>query len=217
MGWAMSDAVPVYDPTDLSYNGTRMSIENLSNVKPVQVFWGEMSACEHFVQIYEDDSAFMDTLLGFIRGGLLAGDAAVVIATAPHLKLLEERLKSSPMDMDLFRAEDQYIALDAEKTLAKFMVNGWPDDNLFYTTINKILLRAKGASGRKVRAFGEMVALLWAQGHHGATVQLEHQWHDLCRTESFSLFCAYPRAGFKQNATESIAQVCAAHSRVMPA
>jgi hypothetical protein len=28
--------------------------------------------------------------------------------------------------------------------------------------------------GRKVRAFGEMVALMWARGECGATVMLEH-------------------------------------------
>ncbi|MES2933696.1 MAG: MEDS domain-containing protein, partial [Pseudomonadota bacterium] len=131
-----------------------MPIENDPLLTPIEVFWGEISACEHFVQIYEDDNVFMDTLEGFIRGGLLAGDAAIIIATASHLQLIEDRLEASAVDMDLFRAQDQYIALDAEKTLAEFMVNGWPDVNLFHATVNKILARARGKKGRKVRAFG---------------------------------------------------------------
>jgi hypothetical protein len=60
-----------------------------------------------------------------------------------------------------------------------------------------------------------MVALLWAQGHSGATVRLEHLWHSLCQEEAFALFCAYPRTGFTQDATESIKEICETHSRVL--
>ena len=55
-------------------------------------FWAEMSACEHFVQIYEADGAFMDTLAGFISGGLTTDQAAVVIATRGHRQELDIRL-----------------------------------------------------------------------------------------------------------------------------
>ena len=68
----------------------------------------------------------------------------------------------------------------------------------------------------RVRAFGEMVAILWKRGHAGATVRLEHLWHEFCQTKAFCLFCAYPRAYFMQSAEESIAEICLAHSRVVP-
>ncbi len=194
-----------------------MIIEKISNTRPVQVFWAELSACEHMVQIYEDDLVFMATLEGFVLAGLHDGEAVIVIATHVHLELLELRLRAAGIDLDALRGNDKYIALDAEKTLAKFMLNGWPDDNLFHTTISRILVRARGGDGRRVRAFGEMVALLWIQGHHAATMQLERQWHDLCRTESFPLFCAYPKAGFTQDASASMAQLCAVHSRAIAA
>jgi hypothetical protein len=66
-----------------------------------------------------------------------------------------------------------------------------------------------------VRAFGEMVAILWQQGHNGATVQLENLWNQLHGKNDFSLFCAYPKIGFTQNAAESIQKICACHSRVI--
>ena len=56
------------------------------------VSWGEMAPCEHLVQIYEDDDAFLDTLEGFVADGFGAGEAVVVIATALHLSLLHRRL-----------------------------------------------------------------------------------------------------------------------------
>jgi hypothetical protein len=180
----------------------------------VEVFWGEMSACEHFVQVYEDDTGFMNTLEGFIGDGLQAGDSAIVIATPGHLAELNQRLAARRIDVEAVRERDQYIPLVAEETLASFMVDGWPDDALFSATVTDVLARAQ-RDGRKVRAFGEMVAILWAQGHSAATVRLEHLWNKLCRERAFSLFCAYPKVGFTENASESIAHVCSLHSRVI--
>jgi len=179
-----------------------------------EVFWAEITPCDHLVQIYEEDSAFLDSLEGFIAGGLRRGEAAVVIATPPHRDSLTSRLLAQHIDLDAAISKDQYIALDAEETLSQFMRDGWPDDDLFNQCIRGIVDRARGR-GRRVRAFGEMVALLWAQGHNGATVRLEHLWHTLCRTDSFSLLCAYPKSGFTQDANDSIREICAAHSKVV--
>ena len=179
-----------------------------------EVFWGEIAPCEHLVQIYEDDGPFLDTLEGFVAGGLRAHEAVVIIATAEHLSALEHRLRAHALDIGAARSQDQYIPLDAQEMLSKFIVQGWPDDELFRQEVIAILTRARG-NGRRVRAFGEMVAMLWGQGHNGATVRLEHLWHELCRKEAFSLFCAYPRSGFTQDAEASIQEICSTHSKVI--
>jgi hypothetical protein len=57
---------------------------------------------------------------------------------------------------------------------------GWPDEDKFNKTLFSILTKARGANNRKIRAFGEMAALLWAQGNTGATVNLEHLWSKFC-------------------------------------
>jgi len=180
----------------------------------MKAFWAEMSACEHFVQIYEADEVFLDTLAGFISGGLSEGHAAVVIATPVHRHELDKRLTVMGLDVVSARLQDQFISIDAEETLSKFMVNGWPDEKLFAKVVADILERA-ARNGRRVRAFGEMVALMWAQGHSAATVRLEHLWHRQCNENSFALFCAYPKIGFTEAASESIARICAAHSKVL--
>ena len=179
------------------------------------MFWGEIAPCEHLVQIYEEDDVFLDSVEGFVAGGLRAGDGVVVIATDAHLAALGERLAERGIDVDSAVADDQYIALNAEKTLARFMVNGWPDEERFEAVILDLLTRAR-KGGRRVRAFGEMVAVLWARGHNSATVRLEHLWHRFCQEEAFSLFCAYPRCGFTKDADASIKEICAAHSRLIP-
>lgn len=86
---------------------------------------------------------------------------------------------------------------------------------IFWGEVMTDLRRRAGKGGRRVRAFGEMVALLWQRGQTGATVRLEHLWHRICEERGLSLFCAYPRIGFTKNAEESIAEICAAHSKVL--
>lgn len=179
-------------------------------------FWAELSPCEHFVQIYEAEDVFMNTLTDFVGGGLADGQAVVVIATPAHRSELDKRLFATGFNLTAAKYRDQYISLDAHETLAKFMVDGWPDVKLFKEVVRDILDRTRH-DDRKLRAFGEMVAVLWAEGRRSATVRLEHLWHQLCSAELFSLFCAYPKAGFTESPSESIAKVCAAHSKVLEA
>lgn len=94
------------------------------------------------------------------------------------------------------------------------MDDNWPNDDRFYGTIGAVLASARG-DGRHVRAFGEMVALLWANGHSGATVRLEYLWHNLCQAEAFSLLCAYPKIGFTDDMQASLNEILANHSRVV--
>jgi hypothetical protein len=179
-----------------------------------QVFWAEIAPSEHLVQIYGEENVFLDALDGFVAGGLDANEGVIVIATARHLAALDERLIKHGFSLSIARSRDQYIPLDAAETMAKFMVNGSLDEERFQRLVNSLLLRARGRE-RRVRAFGEMVALMWEQGMSGATVRLEHLWHSFCLKEGLSLFCAYPRSGFTQNADESIKEICDAHSRVV--
>jgi hypothetical protein len=176
-------------------------------------FWAEMSACEHLVQIYEADDVFMDTLAGFVGGALAQNDGAVVIATPTHRTALDRRLIVAGFDVESAKRQGRFLSIDAEETLARFMVDGWPDEEKFADVVREILVRA-GGDGRRVRAFGEMVALMWAKGYCEATVRLERLWHQLCQRESFALFCAYPKSGFTENPAQSIARVCAEHSKV---
>ncbi len=180
----------------------------------IQVFWGEIAPCDHLVQFYDNDKYFMETLEGFAGCGLLSGDSVIVLATKAHLADLRIRLIKQGFDIDTLAASDQYITLDADDALAAFMVNNWPDEKLFNYFVSQILLRAR-KNQRKVRAFGELVAVLWEQGNSGATIQLENLWHRLHGQDNFTLYCAYPKSGFTQNASESIDKLCETHSKVI--
>ena len=180
----------------------------------LQVFWGEIAPCDHLVQVYENEKTFLDTLEGFAGTGFLANDSVVIIATSSHLDSLNGRLSSQGFDLSSLIESDQYIPIDAEDLLSVFLVDGWIDEKIFNGFISDIVSRAKQRNG-KVRAFGEMVAILWEKGYCGATVQLEHLWNQLHHKAPFTLFCAYPKSGFTQSANDSINIICKQHAKVI--
>jgi hypothetical protein len=179
-----------------------------------KIFWAEIAPTEHVVQIYEDDEKFLDLLSGFVSAGIAAGDCTIVIGTSVHLNSLNEKIESLGLVVDQLMEQGVYIPLDAELALSKFMINDWPDENLFVQLVTDLISKAKKA-GRPVRAFGEMVAILWARGQVGATVRLEQLWNKFCEKEAFCLFCAYPQSGFTQDAAESLGHICSAHTKMV--
>lgn len=178
--------------------------------EPVR-FWGMPFPHEHLLEVYKNETAFIDGLVEFASKGLTTGEAFVMLATAEHREAVTSALRERGHDLDA--SPDAFIALDAEATLARFMVDGEPDAQRFETVIGAVLARAS-AGGRPVRAFGEMVALLWMEGRCEATLRVEQLWNRMLRRYPLSLFCAYPRSEATREITEDFAHVCATHSQV---
>lgn len=178
------------------------------------VFWGEIASTDHLVQIYDNANTFLNTLGRFAASGFVAGDAVIIIATAEHLAALEMRLQLTGLDINTLKMINQYIPVNAKDALAKFMVNDAPDEKLFKDFVSSLIIRARKKSGR-IRAFGEMVAILWEQGNKNATIELEQMWNRFCQLEAFCLFCAYPKKGFSEDAGESLQHICTTHSKVI--
>lgn len=176
-----------------------------------------MSKTEHVVHFYETDLYLLDSLTDFIGSGLAAGNGCIVIATESHRASLEERLIASGVDLAAAISRDDYIPLDAVETLSSFMVNGWPEPRGFKQIIGDVITRATRGHGH-LRIFGELVALLCAEGNRAAAIRLEELWNDLGTMHSFSLFCGYPMHSFNGAIYEvEFAAICNQHARVIPA
>jgi signal transduction histidine kinase len=179
--------------------------------------WGEMGGSEHFVQFYETEAFFLDSASRYISAGLGAGDACVAIITPEHKDGLEARLKADGLDLAAARAQGRYIWLDAADTLSQFMLDGSPEPGRFMEVVGGAVARA-AADAPHVRALGEMVALLWAEGNRVAAIRLEELWNDLRDVGApFSLYCAYPMRDCAGEAREEqFGEVCRQHSRAIP-
>lgn len=171
---------------------------------------------EHFVHFYDNEDRLIAEVADFIGHGLHAGEAAIVIATEAHRERLDRHIRRAVPHLEaspFYR--QQYIALDAEETLSRFMVNGWPNERRFTQVVGGVVRQAAQAGCGRIAAFGEMVALLVEQGKAAAAVRLEELWNELSMHYSFSLFCAYPTRLFRDPAHSSaFAKICHTHSRV---
>jgi len=183
------------------------------------------AAPDHTVQFYADDDFLVEQIGNFVYEGITAGEACVVIATEDHRARLEQHLGREGLDLIAACEQGVYISLDAAATLARFMTEGALDEETFRQVIGGVIAQAayglvKDSKPRHVRAFGEMVALLWAGGDHAAAIRLEEMWNELRTSDAappFSLCCAYPMADFASEAHEqAFREICANHTQVIP-
>jgi anti-sigma regulatory factor (Ser/Thr protein kinase) len=170
---------------------------------------------QHAVDFYDHDGQLAVAVARFVADGLNGGERVVVIATRSHLAALDDVLRERDLDPVRARTDGLLLTLDAADTLDTFMVDGSPDPDRFLAHVGGIV-SAAAADGRKVRAFGEMVALLWDEGNVTAALDLESSWNDLAELESFSLLCAYPTTAFDDARLADVRRMCHLHSSVLP-
>jgi MEDS: MEthanogen/methylotroph, DcmR Sensory domain len=148
----------------------------------------------HLVQLYgKDDRLLAKNVSRFLAEGLPERDSLIVIATPEHTesiaRYLTEEAGTAALEAE---REGRLVYLDARATLDQLLRKGQPDPVRFDAVIGELLrsLRARSGSG-KVRAFGEMVNLLWSDGRHEEAERLEDLWNGLLAGSQYSLYCAY--------------------------
>jgi MEDS: MEthanogen/methylotroph, DcmR Sensory domain len=167
---------------------------------------------EHYVHLYQETRFLADAVAEYLRASLRAGEAAVVVATPAHRAAFLERLDAQ----DAIR-EGRLELLDAEQTLGRLMAGDMPRWQPFREIVGGVVADLC-ARYPGVRAYGEMVDLLWQQGRRDAALTLESYWRELGRDHAFSLFCAYRMDPFDSQAYGGpLESVCDAHSHLVPA
>lgn len=171
---------------------------------------------DHVVEFYFREEHLAESVRDFLLPALDCGESALVVATDDHRRRCDEELRVAGIDVDDCRRQGRYVSLDAGETLASFMVGEMPDRARFETAMGE-LVRRMAAGWGGLRIFGEMVAVLWADGNVGAAGALEELWNSLRAKESFELLCAYPTSLFERDeATELFRRICDQHTRVVP-
>lgn len=170
----------------------------------------------HQVQFYDSDAFLVKTVFDFIEPALQAGEAVIVIATRAHLDLLQA-LGGVAAGAERSDGRDHCVFLEAHETLAALMVDGQLDEQRCIDVVGGLVRQISDNGSRRVSAFGETVALLYAQGKVAAAARLEELWDTLAQQHRLSLLCAYPMSAFPDEGhRHAFACICAAHSRVNP-
>jgi signal transduction histidine kinase len=182
----------------------------------------ESGSHQHAVQFYGNQHFLHETVAGFLHDGLQAGQPVVVIATEARRRGLQRRLRARGIDAgdvgDIGR-RGQIAWYDARQTLDLFMNGPAPDAERFRKHVGSMIRESRTSCPNiAVRAYGEMVDLLWSDGNMSAAIHLEQLWNELAESHPFSLLCAYNLANFfKESDAAQLLEVCRQHTSVMPA
>jgi hypothetical protein len=176
------------------------------------------AACghDHLVQFYETEEFLVATVADYLSPALRGDGSGVVVATAEHRDAIAAALGAAGVDVDAAVRDDRYRAIDATELLSMFMVGGAPDPVRFREVIAAIIDRAS-TGDRAVSVYGEMVALLWADGDVTSTIAVEDLWNALVAERGFSLFCGYPIRAFDVQSQSAFKHICGQHSAVVSA
>lgn len=175
---------------------------------------------DHVVHFYRHDGELADGVVPFLAEALSAGGVAVVIATAAHRAAFTAGLAELGVDVAAARAGrvpsgGSLLLLDAGEAADILVVDGRVAPHRFEKVIGDLIYDAV-AGGGVVRAYGEIVAVLWAAGRVTAALELEELWNGLCRDAGFSLYCAYPVEAIEACGDDlAVDAVCRQHSAVV--
>ena len=170
---------------------------------------------QHAVQFYGTDESLFATVANFLAAGLVATQPAVVIATPSHRTAIVKHLRDRLIDCDRAVRHGDLVLLDAEAMLDLFMVGGHPDAELFESNVGRLLEQAINGRHRVVlRAYGEMVDVLWKQGRSEAAIKLEILWNKIVVKYNFALLCGYSMGSFYKQ-TQQLEEVIALHTSVV--
>ncbi len=145
----------------------------------------------HAVLFYRDDEEVADRVSAFLRPAIEGHGLAIVISGDEHRKLVRSTLASGGLDMMAASAAGSYLALDANDTLRRFLVAGWPDLGGFWRTITP-LIEPVQTGGRPVAIFNETVARLWQAELVSAAVEAEAMWNEVACQNPVTVLCGYP-------------------------
>ena len=171
----------------------------------------------HAVKFYGEPRSLFQTVAGFLAEGLSARQPAIIIATTDHTSGIVDQLQLLNFDVDGARRLGDLVILDADEMLSLFMVDNEPNAGLFEHNIGGLIEQTLcNQANTVIRAYGEMVDILWKQGRTDAAIKVEILWNKLAIKHEFELLCGYAMGSFYKQSSQ-FAAVAAQHTHVLQA
>jgi KaiC/GvpD/RAD55 family RecA-like ATPase len=173
---------------------------------------------EHAVQVYTELEDLAVSVGRFLDAGFRAGEPALVIATADHWQAFRDEIERHGHDVDRLCRQGLLTCRDADETLASFMDDKVPSARRFEEAVGGLLDEVAGRfPERTVRAFGEMVDLLFQRERQAAAIALEDLWNRALERRRFALLCAYELDVFDLDAqTSTLPEIIRTHTHPRP-
>ena len=172
---------------------------------------------DHFVQLYSDQAFLREAVAEYAGSGLRRGEGVLIVATRAHRATFIRGLDTQGIATLAAMKRGQLVLLDADDTLTRFTAGGMPDWQSFHALVGGAIASVR-LEYPAVRAFGEMVDVLWQRGERDAALRLEEFWNDLAKLQTFSLLCAYRMDHLDAAAYRGPREcICRRHTHLIPA
>ena len=169
-----------------------------------------MTDREHEVAAYADATSLVARVADFVATSLDEGVPVVTISRPALRHAVDALLVTRAVDVARARRDGALTTLDADESMARFLVDGRPDPGLFASFVASVV----PTGGPGVSAFGEMVAMLWERGEVAAALELESLWNGVIARHPVRLLCAYPGSVLAEAELGDVARMCGLHDHV---
>jgi hypothetical protein len=173
---------------------------------------------DHVVQLYQDQEFLNRAVCRYARAGLANEEGVLLFSTLTHWNAFRPRLEAEGVDVHAAQERGQLTVFDADELLSRFMRGAMPDPPKFNVVLGDIIGQARATgSNQKVRAWGEMVNVLWERGNVAGSMNLEDLFDQLNKIVDAVLFCSFLMDNFNGDVHEAmLPRLGTNHSHLIP-
>lgn len=168
----------------------------------------------HIALFYRDDELLARCVAWWASASLVLKGGAILIGRPDKLSRIRRELARVGVDVDGHVEAGRLVLADAEEVLSRFHGPEGPQREAFRAALDERLARVRVASSSgEVRAWGEMVDLLWERGERSACCRLESLWGEVLDSRDLHLLCSYRVE--EGPSADDLADRVRGHSRVL--
>ncbi|KAG2187833.1 hypothetical protein INT44_000583 [Umbelopsis vinacea] len=170
----------------------------------------------HIVQFYYDEEYLYNSIISFVAPGLKAGGGALIIATKPHLVIIENKLRERNVNVQKKKDAGRLLFFDAHDVLKALQksdgnISGEKFEELIEGSIDELKANSNGI----IYAFGEVVNILSQRKQYQAALVLESKWNDFMKRRRLQLLCGYALTSFSDASDiDAMTTLCQAHGHI---
>jgi hypothetical protein len=193
-------------------------VDGVRKCEPWEQLLADASPHDHIVQLYQDQDFLNSAVCRFIGAGLANGECIILFPTLTHWIAFGKRLEAEGVDVNAARERGQLTVVEANELLPRFMRDAMPDPPVFNAVIGDIFRQARArGSYQKVRAWGELVDVLWERGDVAASMNLEDMFDQLNKKIGIAMFCSYLMDNFNGDVhAHMLPRLGTNHSHLIP-
>jgi len=167
---------------------------------------------DHVCQLFDSHESLADTVSLFLADGLLRGEYVIAVCRPALWTSIAANLEACGIRVEQRISEGQLAVSDAATTLAALCPRGRLNGFAFNERVGALV---QSASGRRIRAWGEMVDILVERGDFDEALELEELWNRVGEMVPLTLMCSYMAAHFVAGPTHrGLRELCMAHTDV---